>query len=60
MNNAGVSLVLSPQWASLTIELTLAVPGPQGSHGERGERGEVGPQGPAPDITTLALDAGYF
>ena len=54
---SGVSLSLEPQWSSVTLELTLTVPGPQGV---AGERGEAGPPGPPPDVTTLALDAGYF
>ena len=52
-----VSLSLAPQWSSVTIELTLSVPGPPGPDGARGE---IGPTGPLPDTTTLALDAGYF
>ena len=54
---SGVSLSLEPQWSSITIELTLAVPGPPGP---TGEIGAIGPPGPSPDVTTLALDAGYF
>lgn len=54
---SGVSLNLAPQWSSVTIELSLAVPGPPGPDGAHGE---IGPPGPPPDVTTLALDAGYF
>jgi hypothetical protein len=54
---SGDSVSLNPQWFSVTIELTLAVPGPPGPNGARGE---VGPVGAMPDVTTLALDAGYF
>lgn len=55
-----ITLSLEPQWSSITVELTLAVPGPQGAPGLKGERGEVGPVGPLINTTTLALDAGYF
>ena len=54
---SGISLSLEPLWSSITIELTLTVPGPPGPDGARGE---IGPTGPPPDVTTLALDAGYF
>jgi len=54
---SGISLSLEPLWSSITIELTLSVPGPPGPNGARGE---IGPTGPPPDVTTLALDAGYF
>ena len=54
---SGISLSLEPLWSSITIELTLTVPGPPGPNGAIGA---IGPPGPAPDITTLALDAGYF
>ncbi len=52
-----VSLSLEPQWASTSVEVTLTVPGPQGP---KGDQGAVGPPGPLPDVTALALDAGYF
>ena len=52
-----VSLTLEPFWAATTIELSLTVPGPQGP---KGDQGNVGPVGATPDVTTLALDAGYF
>ena len=52
-----VSLTLQPQWASTSVEVTLTVPGPQGP---KGDQGAVGPPGPLPDVTALALDAGYF
>ena len=52
-----VSLSLEPQWDSTSIEVTLTVPGPQGP---KGDQGVVGPPGPLPDVTALALDAGYF
>jgi hypothetical protein len=52
-----VSLSLEPQWDSTSIEVTLTVPGPQGL---KGDQGAVGPPGPLPDVSTLALDAGYF
>jgi hypothetical protein len=52
-----VSLSLEPQWDSTSVEVTLTVPGPQGP---KGEQGAVGPPGPLPDVTVLALDAGYF
>ena len=52
-----VSLSLQPQWDSTSLEVTLTVPGPQGS---KGDQGAVGPPGPLPDVTALALDAGYF
>ena len=52
-----VSLSLEPQWDSTSIEVTLTVPGPQGP---KGDQGAVGPPGPLPDVTALALDAGYF
>jgi hypothetical protein len=52
-----VSLSLEPQLDSTSIEVTLTVPGPQGP---KGDQGAVGPPGPLPDVTTLALDAGYF
>ena len=52
-----VSLTLQPQWDSTSVEVTLTVPGPQGP---KGEQGAVGPPGPLPDVSTLALDAGYF
>lgn len=51
------SLSLEAQWASTTVDITLAAPGPQGP---KGDTGAVGPPGPLPDVTTLALDAGYF
>jgi len=54
---ATISLSLQPQWDSTSVELTLAVPGPQGP---KGDQGAIGPPGPLPDVTTLALDAGYF
>ena len=43
--------------ANLSVEVTLTVPGPQGP---KGDQGAVGPPGPLPDVTALALDAGYF
>ena len=52
-----VSLSLEPQWDSTRVEVTLTVPGPQGP---KGDQGAVGPPGPLPDVTALALDAGYF
>ena len=52
-----VSLSLEPQWDSTSVEVTLTVPGPQGP---KGDQGAVGPPGPLPDVSTLALDAGYF
>jgi hypothetical protein len=52
-----VSLALQPQWDSTSVEVTLTVPGPQGP---KGDQGAVGPPGPLPDVTALALDAGYF
>jgi len=52
-----VSLSLEPQWDSTSVEVTLTVPGPQGP---KGDQGAVGPPGPLPDVTALALDAGYF
>ena len=52
-----VSLSLEPQWDSTSVEFTLTVPGPQGP---KGDQGAVGPPGPLPDVTALALDAGYF
>ena len=52
-----VSLSLEPQWDSTSVEVTLTVPGPQGP---KGDQGAVGPPGPLPDVTVLALDAGYF
>ena len=52
-----VSLTLEPLWAATKIELSLTVPGPQGP---KGDQGNVGPVGAMPDVTTLALDAGYF
>jgi hypothetical protein len=52
-----VSLTLQPQWDSTSVEVTLTVPGPQGP---KGDQGAVGPPGPLPDVTALALDAGYF
>jgi hypothetical protein len=52
-----VSLTLQPQWDSTSVEVTLTVPGPQGP---KGDQGAVGPPGPLPDVTVLALDAGYF
>ena len=52
-----VSLSLEPQWDSTSVEVTLTVPGPQGP---KGDQGAVGPTGPLPDVTALALDAGYF
>jgi len=52
-----VSLTLQPQWDSTSLEVTLTVPGPQGP---KGDQGAVGPPGPLPDVTALALDAGYF
>ncbi len=52
-----VSLSLEPQWDSSSVEVTLTVPGPQGP---KGDQGAVGPPGPLPDVTVLALDAGYF
>jgi hypothetical protein len=52
-----VSLTLQPQWDSTCFEVTLTVPGPQGP---KGDQGAVGPPGPLPDVTALALDAGYF
>jgi hypothetical protein len=52
-----VSLNLEPQWDSTSVEVTLTVPGPQGP---KGDQGAVGPPGPLPDVTVLALDAGYF
>ena len=52
-----VSLSLEPQWGSTSVEVTLTVPGPQGP---KGDQGAVGPPGPLPDVTALALDAGYF
>jgi hypothetical protein len=52
-----VSLSLQPQWDSTSLEVTLTVPGPQGP---KGDQGAVGPPGPLPDVTALALDAGYF
>ena len=52
-----VSLTLQPQWDSTSVEVTLTVPGPQGP---KGDQGAVGPPGPLPDVSTLALDAGYF
>jgi hypothetical protein len=52
-----VSLTLQPQWDSTSVEVTLTVPGPQGP---KGDQGTVGPPGPLPDVTALALDAGYF
>ena len=52
-----VSLSLEPQWDSTSVEVTLTVPGP---HGPTGDQGAVGPPGPLPDVTALALDAGYF
>jgi hypothetical protein len=52
-----VSLSLEPQWDSTSIEVTLTVPGAQGP---KGDQGAVGPPGPLPDVTALALDAGYF
>ena len=55
-----ITLSLEPQWSSITIELTLAVPGPPGATGQRGDTGPPGPPGALPDTTTLALDAGYF
>ena len=59
LNNlvAQVSLSLEPQWVSPVIEIALVAPGPQGL---KGDQGEVGPRGPLPDVSTLALDAGYF
>ena len=54
---SGISLSLEPLWSSITIELTLTVPGPPGPNGAIGA---IGPPGPSPDVTTLALDAGYF
>ena len=52
-----VSLTLQPHWDSTSVEVTLTVPGPQGP---KGDQGAVGPPGPLPDVTALALDAGYF
>jgi hypothetical protein len=52
-----VSLSLEPQWENTSVEVTLTVPGPQGP---KGDQGAVGPPGPLPDVTALALDAGYF
>ena len=52
-----VSLSLEPKWDSTSVEVTLTVPGPQGP---KGDQGAVGPPGPLPDVTVLALDAGYF
>ena len=52
-----VSLTLQSQWDSTSVEVTLTVPGPQGP---KGDQGAVGPPGPLPDVSTLALDAGYF
>ena len=52
-----VSFTLQPQWDSTSVEVTLTVPGPQGP---KGDQGAVGPPGPLPDVTALALDAGYF
>ena len=52
-----VSLTLQPQWDSTSVEVTLTGPGPQGP---KGDQGAVGPPGPLPDVTALALDAGYF
>ncbi len=52
-----ISLSLEPQWDSTSVEVTLTVPGPQGP---KGDQGAVGPPGPLPDVTALALDAGYF
>ena len=52
-----VSLSLEPQWDSTSVEVTLTVPGPQGP---KGDQGAVGPPCPLPDVSTLALDAGYF
>ena len=52
-----VSLSLQPQWDSTSLEVTLTVPGPQGP---KSDQGAVGPPGPLPDVSTLALDAGYF
>ncbi len=52
-----VSLTLQPQWDSTSLEVTLTVPGPQGP---KGDQGAVGSPGPLPDVSTLALDAGYF
>lgn len=52
-----VSLTLQPQWDCTSVEVTLTVPGPQGP---KGDQGAVGPPGPLPDVTALALDAGYF
>ena len=52
-----VSLTLQPQWDSTSVEVTLTVPGPQGP---KGDQGAVGPPGPLPDVSPLALDAGYF
>ena len=52
-----VSLTLQPQWGSTSLEVTLTVPGPQGP---KGDQGAIGPPGPLPDVTALALDAGYF
>ena len=52
-----VSLTLQPQWDSTSVEVTLTVPGPQGP---KVDQGAVGPPGPLPDVSALALDAGYF
>jgi hypothetical protein len=54
---ATISVSLEPQWDNTSIEVTLTVPGPQGP---KGDQGAVGPAGPLPDVSTLALDAGYF
>ncbi len=54
---APLSLTLQADWGSTSIDLNLTVPGPQGP---KGDRGDVGPPGPLPDVSTLALDAGYF
>ena len=54
---SGISLSLEPLWFGITIELSLSVPGPPGPNGAIGA---IGPPGPPPDVTTLALDAGYF
>lgn len=52
-----LSLTLQADWGSTSIDLNLTVPGPQGP---KGDRGDVGPPGPLPDVSSLALDAGYF
>jgi hypothetical protein len=52
-----VSLTLEACWSNTAIDMNLTVPGPQGP---KGDRGEIGPPGPLPDVSNLALDAGYF